>query len=157
LDDEAVSIITDEHRANIGVKSEPMPVAIKDVDFRLVRDALEDDDPRYADDTGNAAPYAMSILEPEPGMGRKRGFVPQVLPQGILTQTEWTVHRPLKLAERLYARDEILDIRERLGGRFGRSVLVLLRTEYRDESGELVAETGHTITQFDPAGGREKA
>ena len=148
-----VSLITDEHRARIGVQSDPIPVRIREQDFRYVREVLEDRDPRYADGTGNAALYGMSILEPRPVGGLSANIVPKILPSGILTQTEWTTHRTLKVEEQLYARHQVVDIRERLGGRFGRSVIILVHSEYRDDAGELVAETAHTVTQFDPAQG----
>lgn len=154
MDEEEVSLITDEHRAKIGVKSEPVPMKVKAADFRFVRDALGDKDPRYADDTGVAAPYALSILEPRPVAGLSRDFVPWILPSGILTQSEWTVHRPIKVEEPLTVQYQVMDLRERLGGRFGRSALVILHAEYRAEDGELVAETNHTVTQFDPAGAK---
>lgn len=146
------SLITDAHRARIGVLSEPFPCVISAVDAQHVRDVLLDADPRYADDTGTAAPYALSILEPRPIGGLPPHIIPRILPGGVLTQSEWTWHRDFKYGEPLIARHQVVDIRERLGGRFGRSVLVIAKTEYRTSAGELVAETAHTVTQFDPSG-----
>ena len=146
------SLISDEHRANIGRKSEPARHVLRAADVRQVREVLQDEDPRYADETGLAAFYALAILEPRPTMGLPPGVVPRILPGGVLTQSEWTVHRPFKVGEEIWATHELADIRERLGGRFGHSILIQVHSEDRDAAGELLAETGHTVTQYDPAG-----
>jgi hypothetical protein len=155
MDNEDVSMVTDEHRAKIGIKTQPSRHRVKSVDFFNVRKTLGDTDARYAEGTGVAAPYALSILEPRPTMGMPPDMVPRIFPMGVLTQSDWTVHRPIPLDTDLLATHEVVDVRERMGGRFGRSILLVLRTEFRDESGELVAETSHTITQYDPKGGQK--
>ncbi|OAI41338.1 hypothetical protein AYO38_03920 [bacterium SCGC AG-212-C10] len=157
MDTEETSLITDRHRAMIGVKTPPSRQFLKAVDVLHVRNVLEDHDPRYADGTGIAAPYALSVLEPRPTADLPADMVPRILPTGVLTQSEWTVHQPFKLDQELWASHEVMDLRERLGGRFGRSILLILRTEFRDGDGELVAETAHTITQYDPRGAEAKS
>jgi len=152
MDEQEESLIGDEHRAMIGVKSEPKRHVLRASDVAQVRGVLQDTDPRFAEGTGLAAPYALSILEPRPTMDLPPGAIPHVLPMGVLTQTEWTVHRLFRVGEELWATHEVMDLRERLGGRFGRSILVLVRTEFRDGAGALVAETSHTVTQYDPKG-----
>src|SRR6185369_13622189 len=92
------SLITDEHRAFIGQKSDPVKVTIREADARRMRDVLEDKDPRWADDTGNAPPYVIAGM----GGGRPRGM-PQILPNGLLTQQEWKFSRPFKIGEELSA------------------------------------------------------
>ena len=139
------SLITDEHRAQIGRKSDPVKVVIKEEDARRMRDILGDNDPRYADGTGIAPPYVIAGM----GSGPRRGM-PQVLPGGLLTQQEWKFSRPFKIGEELTAISQVFDIRDRLGGRYGYSVLVTEGTEDYDASGNQVASAMLTITQFDP-------
>lgn len=139
------SLITDEHRAAIGQKSDPVKVTIREADAKRMRDVLEDKDPRFADGTGIAPPYVIAGL----GGGRPRGM-PMVLPNGLLTQQEWKFTRPFKIGEELTAVSQVFDIRDRLGGRYGYSVLVTSGTEYFDADGNHVAAAMITITQFDP-------
>jgi hypothetical protein len=44
----------------------------------------------------------------------------------------------------------VIDIRDRLGGRYGYSVLMTTSTDFHDTAGEHVAAMLITITQFDP-------
>lgn len=143
------SLITDEHRALIGQKSDPTTVTVKEVDAHRMRDILEDTDPRWADDSGLAAGYVISSFG-----GRPNRSMPQILPGGLLTQQEWRFTRPFKVGETLQAVSQIADIRERLGGRYGYSVLVTTGTDYYDTNGEHVAGSMITITQFDPKGAK---
>lgn len=144
------SMITDEHRAVIGVKSDPTPVTVKEEDARRMRDILGDTDPRYADGTGIAPPYVLSGL----GGGRPSTRMPQVLPGGLLTQIEWRFFKPIKIGATLQAVNSVVDIRDRLGGRYGYSVIVMSQTEYLDEGGEAVAASLMSITQYDPKAAR---
>lgn len=144
MEQEEQSLITDEHRAMIGVKSDPITVTIREEDARRMRDVLGDTDPRWADGTGFAPPYVLAQMG-----GRPRGMV-AVLPGGLLTQQEWKFGRLLKVGETLTGYSQVVDIRERLGGRYGHSVLVTSGTDYYDEAGEYVASAMVTITQFDP-------
>lgn len=144
------SLITDEHRATVGVKSEPVKVVINEADARRMRDVLEDKDPRWADGTGLAPAYVIAGM----GGGPRRGM-PQVLPGGLLTQQEWKFTRPFKIGEELTAVSQVFDIRERMGGRYGYSVLVTQGTEYFDAGGNHVASAMITITQFDPKSQRK--
>lgn len=139
------SLITEEHRAQIGKKSDPIKVTINETDARRMRDILDDKDPRYADGTGVAAPYVIAGMQGGPRRG-----MPQVLPGGLLTQQEWKFSRPFKIGEELSAVTQVFDIRDRLGGRYGYSVLVTSGTEYFDAEGNHVASAMLTITQFDP-------
>lgn len=144
------SLITDEHRAVIGVKSEPETVTIREADARRMRDVISDTDPRYADGTGVAPPYVIAVL----GGGRPTVAMPRVLPGGLLTQQEWRFTRPFRIGEQLNAISQVIDIRDRLGGRYGYSVLVTSSTDYYDTDGNHVAAAMITITQFDPASQR---
>ena len=147
---ELQSLITDEHRALIGKKSEPTIVTVSGVDAARMRDVLGDADPRYADGTGIAPPYVICGLG---GSGRRGGGV-MVLPSGMLTQQEWRFTRPFRMGETLSAVNQTIDIRERLGGRYGHSILVTTATDYFDTEGNHVAASLLTITQFDPKGAK---
>jgi len=138
------SLITDEHRDAIGAKSQPVTVTVNEVDAHRMRDLMDDRDPRYADGTGIAPPYVIAAL------GTPRRNIPSILPGGLLTQQEWKFTRPFRIGETLNAISQIVDIRERLGGRYGYSVLVTSATDYYDSEGEHVAAAMTTITQFDP-------
>ena len=145
--EEEQSLLTDEHRAMIGVPGEPATVVVREEDARRMRDVLGDTDPRWADGTGMAPPYVIAHFG---GRGNRGG--PTILPGGILTQQEWKFSRPFKIGEELTAYTSVVDVRDRLGGRYGYSVLVTNSTDYYDAAGEWVAATLMTITQFDPAG-----
>jgi acyl dehydratase len=58
--------------------------------------------------------------------------------------------RPIKIGEELDAITSVTDVRDRLGGRYGYSVLVTYSTDYYDKAGEHVGATIATFTQFDP-------
>ena len=148
MSDEIESKITDEHRALIGVRGEPTRVTVKAADAQRMRDILEDSDPRYADETGIAPGYVIS------GFGGRPRSMPGILPGGLLTQQEWKFTRPFRVGEELLAYNSIIDIRDRLGGRYGYSVLVTSSTDFYDAEGEHVAASMVTITQFDPKAAR---
>jgi hypothetical protein len=148
-DDEIRSLITDDHRATIGVKSQPATVTVREADAHRLRDLLDDKDPRYADGTGIAPPYVIAALGNAP-----RRDSPNVLPGGLMTQQEWKFSRPFRIGEELTAVSQVSDIRDRLGGRYGYSVLLTTTTDYYDAGGNHVAAVMLTITQFDPAGAR---
>ncbi len=148
---EEQSKITEDHLALIGVTGDPVMVQINEEDARRIRDTLEDTDPRYADGTGIAPPYVLANI---PG-ARPRQSV-QVLPGSLLTQQEWRFSGPLKIGQPLKALSKIIDIRERMGGRYGHTVLVTTSTDYYDPDGNHVAANMTTVSQFDPKGGRNR-
>ncbi len=145
-EDEPRSLITDEHRAIIGVKSDPQTVVAKEEDARRMRDLIGDTDPRWAEGTGIAPPYIIATF----GGGRPSRNMPFILPSGLLTQQEWKFTRLIRIGETLTAVSQVSDIRERLGGRYGYSVLMTTTTDYHDGEGKHVAAQLTTITQFDP-------
>ena len=83
----------------------------------------------------------------EPGLPPE--LSPRVLSSGILTQTEWKFMKPIQINETLRATTQVISIRDRLGGRYGYSVLVTFQTDYLDENGDAVAASLRTINQFD--------
>lgn len=148
MSEQIESKITDEHRAMIGVKGEPKKVTVEAGDAHRMRDILGDHDPRFADDTGLAPGYVIA------GFGGRPRSMPSILPGGLLTQQEWKFTRPFKVGEELTSVNSIVDIRERLGGRYGYSVLVTTSTDFYDADGNHVAASMVTITQFDPRASR---
>lgn len=147
MSEELQSKITDEHRAFIGRKSEPVTVTIKEEDANRMRALLGDTDPRWAEGTGIAPPYTIAMFQGAP----RRGAMPTVLPGGIMTNQEWRFSRPFKMGEELKAITQVIDVRDRLGGRYGYSVLVTSSTDFYDADDNHVAAIVITITQFDPA------
>jgi acyl dehydratase len=148
--EEEKSLITDELLAKVGVKVEGVTVTVREADAHRMRDIVGDKDPRYADGTGIAPPYIVAVLDTNDGMRR---VMPRVLPGGLLTQNEWTFHRPFRIGETLSTTHEVLDIRERLGGRYGHSVLLTFGTNFTDSDGVVVARASRMVTQFDNTGG----
>ncbi len=151
--EELESKITDEHRAYIGRKSEPVSFTVTTADAARLRGLLQDDDPRWAEGTGFAPPYALGLWQ---NVGRGRG-APRVLPNGIMTQQEWRYMRPIPVDQPLQAITQVIDLRDRLGGRYGYSVIVLTSTDFYDAEGNHLAAMLHTSTQFDPASVRGDA
>jgi acyl dehydratase len=150
-EEEIQSKVTDEHRAFIGVKSDPVLFTVSSEEAKRMRDVIGDADPRYADGTGIAPPYIVAGM----GGGRPRGM-PSILPGGLLTQQEWKFTREIRIGETLSAVSQIIDIRERLGGRYGYTVLVTSSTDYYDTEDKHVAATMITVSQFDPAMARSR-
>jgi hypothetical protein len=144
------SKITDEHRAFIGRKSDPVTVTVREEDAHRLREVLGDEDPRWAEGTGIAPPYTLAMFQGAP----RRGTMPSILPGGIMTQQEWRFMRPFRVGEQLQSTTQVIDIRDRLGGRYGYSVLVTTSTDFFDTQGNQVAAILITVTQFDPASAR---
>lgn len=142
------SLITDEHRATIGMKSDPVTVVVRETDAHRMRDILGDTDPRYADGTGIAPAYMIAQFGGRPN----RNLTPGILPGGLLTQQEWRFSRPFRIGEELTSTSQVIDIRDRLGGRYGYSVLITTSTDFYDTDSNHVASSMITITQFDPKG-----
>jgi hydroxyacyl-ACP dehydratase HTD2-like protein with hotdog domain len=148
--DELESKITDEHRAFIGRKNDAGRFVIKEEDVDRLRELLHDNDPRWAKGTGVAPPYIIAMHQNMQG----RSPMPRVLPGGIMTQQEWRFSRPFRIGEELRAESQVVDVRDRLGGRYGYSVLVTSSTDFYDEHDEHVAAILISSTQLDPASAR---
>jgi hypothetical protein len=150
MPEELESKITDEHRAFIGQKSEPVSFTVTEGDVNRVRNLLEDHDPRWAPGTGVAPPYVLGLTQ-----GVTRGGIgPRVLPGGIMTQQEWRFSRQFRIGEEITVTSQLIDIRDRLGGRYGYSVLTTTSTDFEDAEGKHVASILVSVTQFDPAAAR---
>lgn len=148
--EELESKITDEHRAFIGRKSDPVTVTVREEDAHRLRTLLGDEDPRWAAGSGIAPPYTLSMF----GGAPRAGNMPRILPGGIMTQQEWRFMRPFRIGEQLQSTTQVIDIRDRLGGRYGYSVIVTSSTDFFDTAGDQVAAILVTVTQFDPAAAR---
>ena len=152
MSDEIESKITDEHRAMVGREMESYTVRVREEDARRVRELFGDSDARWAEGTGMAPPYVIGVLQGGP----RRGAGPSILPGGIMTQKEWRFTRPFRIGEELRAVPMVVDIRERLSGSYGYSVLVTSATDYYDAEGAHVAAALPSVTQFDPAAARRR-
>jgi hypothetical protein len=152
MPEELESKITDEHRSYIGRKSEPVTFTVTEADAHRLRSLLEDEDPRWGPGTNVAPPYVLGLSQ---GSARG-GNMPRVLNGGIMTQQEWRFTRPIRIGEQLKAITQVIDLRDRLGGRYGYSVLVTQSTDFYDSEDKHVAAILISITQFDQAaaGGR---
>lgn len=142
------SLVTDAHRAHIGVPGPALSVTVREDEVRRLMASLDETDPRYGPETGVAPPYIAGSF------GGGNFWVFDALPQRLMTQQEWKFSRNLRVGEELAAVSHIADIRERLGGRYGHSVIVTASTQYRDTGGELAAESLVTLVYFDPANTR---
>ncbi|MFN0148395.1 MAG: hypothetical protein ACKVT1_17985 [Dehalococcoidia bacterium] len=151
MPEELESKITDEHRAQVGRKAPPRKFIITTAEAARMRAVLQDADPRYAPGTGVAPPYCLALLDPA-----RTGLGVRVLPAGILTAHEWNFMRPLPIDEELQAVAQVTDLRDRLGGRYGYSVLSTTRVDFFDSLGNLLATSTAVGTQFDPNARREE-
>jgi hypothetical protein len=67
-------------------------------------------------------------------------------------EEEYTFHGPPPAAgQRLTAREEVVDVFAKAGRRGGDMKFVVVRTEYRDAAGDLVAEVRHTVIETSKA------
>lgn len=141
------SLLTDDVRALVGRES---PAAEVVVTAHVVRRALE---------TYGASPRSFAPGDPVPGYavvalesGSPEVEVPLLLPRSLLISNDFAFARPLRLGERLFVRERIADISERLGGRFGYSIYVRTEHRFRDETGAVVATAGRTMMQYEHEG-----
>jgi hypothetical protein len=146
------SLLTDEVRALIGGET---PSGSVEVTLRGWRHAVEVytgqppiDTPQPGDPVSG---YAIAALETD----YEATELPNLLPNSILIANQWEFERPLRMGETLHASYRLVDINERFGGRFGYSIDFRAEVVYRDETGEVVARSGRTMTQYDPADARD--
>src|SRR5258708_19520082 len=97
MPEELQSKITDEHRAYIGRKSEPISFTVTEADAARQRALLQDEDPRWAEGTGIAPPYVLGLWQ---NVGRGRGM-PRVLPNAITTHHDCLYTPPIRIAPTL--------------------------------------------------------
>ncbi len=146
------SLLTDDVRALIGSET---PSGTVEVTLRGWRHAVEVYTGRIPDQTpapgDPVSGYAIAALETD----YEATELPNLLPNSILIANQWEFERPLRMGESLDASYRLVDINERFGGRFGYSIDFRAEVVYRDAAGAVVARSGRTMTQYDPADARE--
>lgn len=147
------SLLTDAVRALVGRETQ---IGSVEVTLRGWRHAVEvytgevpADIPAPGDPVSG---YAIAGLETE----YEPTELPNLLPNSILIANQWEFERPLRMGEKLDASYRLVDVSERLGGRFGYSIDFRAEVVYRDGAGEVVARSGRTMTQYDPADARSQ-
>jgi len=146
------SLLTPEVRALVGRTTAPVRVRVT---RRSLERALDVYYGRH-DRAANIAPgdpipgVALAALDPE---AEALNF-PPVLPDAILISNEWEFERPLRMDEELTMQAKLADITERFGGRFGYSLYVRRDVEFRDETGEVIARSAHTMMHYDASNAR---
>ncbi len=88
--------------------------------------------------------YAIAALETD----YELTTLPNLMPNSILISNQWEFERPLRMGETLDASYRLVDVAERFGGRFGYSIDFRAEVVYRDSTGEVVARSGRTMTQY---------
>jgi hypothetical protein len=148
------SLLTDEVRALAGKET---PIGSVEVTPRAWRHAVE----VYTGVVPQSTPaagepisgYVIAALDAD----YEVESLPALLPNSILISNEWQFERPMRMGETFQAAYRLVDITERFGGRFGYSIDFRAEVFYRDANGEVVARSGRTMTQYDPADAREPA
>ena len=147
------SLLTGEVRSLIGSET---PLGTVDVTPRAWRHAVEcytGVEPKDTPAMGESiAGYAIAALETD----YELTTLPPLLPNSILISNQWEFERPLRMGETLHASYHLVDINERFGGRFGYSIDFRADVVYRDAEGNVVARSGRTMTQYDPAEARSE-
>ncbi|MCC7364090.1 MAG: hypothetical protein IT303_06930 [Dehalococcoidia bacterium] len=140
------SLLTPEIRALIGTGNEPVAVTITPAAVRRSMRAVfgEIATPTFA--PGEEVPgYVLIALQPE---GDELPM-PDLMPDKLEVSNEIDIVRPLRMGETLQVRSRIGHIAERLGGRFGYSLLIRMDVEFSEPGGAVVARFSFTAMQYD--------
>ncbi len=133
------SPITPELLALVGRETPPREVAVTPETVRRVRETLADPSPQG--DT--APPYVLLAFEtaiPAPDL--------PAAPESLVTGDEWTLHRPLRVGERLRMSGRLVAAHERFGGRFGHVLVLRAAWTLTDAAGAPVAEMGQSMIRY---------
>ncbi len=133
------SLITPELLALVGQETPPREVAVTPETVCRVRETLADPSPQG--DT--APPYVLLAFEtaiPAPEL--------PAAPESLVTGDEWTLHRPLRVGERLSLRGRLVAAHERFGGRFGHTLALRAAWTLTDTGGTTVAEMGQSMIRY---------
>jgi hypothetical protein len=148
------SLITDEVRALVGMSTEPVTITLTRDVVQQAMHSVTGAEEGAPDDGMPAGAAAMAALE---------GAIaplqtPRILPNGMVISNEWSVERQLLVGEAFECVRRVVDVSERLGGRFGHCLYIRVEAEIRDMTGVVAARCGTTSIQFDPANerGREE-
>lgn len=145
------SLLTDDVRALIGSETPLGTVQVTPRSWRHAVEVYTGIEP--ADTPPDGEPisgYAIAALETD----YELTALPPLLPNSILISNQWEFERPMRMGETLHASYHLVDINERFGGRFGYSIDFRADVVYRDADGNVVARSGRTMTQYDPAEAR---
>lgn len=141
------SLLTDEVRALVGQESALGSVEVTLRGWRHAVEVYTGKVPGHTPAPGEpVSGYAIAALEVE---DETQGL-PSLLPSSILISNEWEFERQFRMGETLEASHRVVDVHERFGGRFGYSIDFRAEVVYRDSTGEIVARSGRTMTQYDP-------
>jgi acyl dehydratase len=135
------SLITPELLALVGRETPPREVAVTREMVHRVRETVAAPDLPWQGDT--APPYVLLAFEtaiPAPELPH--------LPESLVTGDEWTLHRPLRVGERLRMSGRLLAAHERFSGRFGHTLLLRATWTLRDADGTPVAELGQSLIRY---------
>jgi hypothetical protein len=147
------SLLTDEVRALVGRET---ALGRVEVTARAWRRAVEVYTERVPEETPAAGEpvsgYVIAALDTE----YEQSQLPNLLPNSILISNQWQFERPMRMGETYDAAYQVVDVTERLGGRFGYSIDFRAEVVYRDEAGEVVARSGRTMTQYNAADARSE-
>jgi acyl dehydratase len=154
---QAESLITDEMRATIGVKSEPWTCEVDKLQIRMFARSVGHTDPIYFDESeAKKAGYrglpcppgylGTPVFDPrnsDPTFGGRRGGGPGPQPRRPLTRilnggTEIEYFDDICAGDVLTAVSYTSDIQERKGG-LGEMLITTSKTEYTNQAGKLVA------------------
>lgn len=144
------SLITDEVRALIGTSSEPVSVHLSRHHVAKALFAVTGVRGNAPED-GEVAPVcAFGSIEGE----GNRLETPTLMPKFMIVSNDWSFERPMRVGETYTCARRIVDISERLGGRFGYAIYIRTDNEFRDPEGNLVAYATTNVMQYDPANER---
>jgi acyl dehydratase len=137
------SLITPELEQIVGRDGPVREATVTDEVVRRVLETMQDDDPRW---TGDATPpyvlMAFGADLPLPETPRS--------PLGLVSGDEWTLHRPIRVGERLTSVGRLVSVHERFGSRFGHNLVLRTTWTFTDAAGALVAEVGRSMIRYAP-------
>lgn len=141
------SLLTPEIMALVGVPGEPHEAVVT---AELVRRAIETTwgKSRRTRPDSDVPPLVAHPLETD---DLRRAF-PPVLPVSILVGQEVSMWRAFEIGKRMTVTRRVAGVTERMGGRFGHSLLVRNETAFADDAGEIGVAT-ITSMHYDPANG----
>ncbi len=147
------SLLTDEIRALVGRETDLGTVDVTPKSWRHAVEVYTGRVPQVTPAPGQPiSGYAIAALETD----YEVVDMPMLMPNSILIANQWEFERPLRMGETLHAAHRLVDITERFGGRFGYSLDFRAEVVFRDTSGEIVARSGRTMTQYSASEARDR-
>ena len=165
-DSPAEPLITDEMRAQIGVKSDPTVLEVDKLQIRMFARSVGHVDPIYYDEEeAKKAGYrslpappgylGTPVFDPrtsDPTFGGRRGSGPGPQPSRPLKRilnggTEIEYLGDICAGDVLQSRSYVADLVERTGS-IGEMLITTSKTEYHNQNGELVAISTNTAIRY---------